>query len=262
MSPDGGQEGGANALLASLPKDPGLLDGVSISLAQLVRAARLKAEWLIPNLISWALGITLILIGMASLKYALTHGRTSPDEHPWGATAAFLGLGIGYLGTAGRPWSPSWVFLGIAWPAFFTWVALMPGETGSSAGGVILVGLLFGAVHLWIAARIWSFRDVRQPISAWKELRLLKERMWLRTLDPLAPIASLTLVGPHGSRGSSGHLARVEGGWVLLLGEMLIPLPEGDLGTERDEIRICLTGRCLSFTATPSPRTGSPLSIP
>lgn len=85
-------------------------------------------------------------------------------------------------------------------------------------------GIAFVIYHLYAMWIQIQRRDLRNPKGAISDLKSLKERMWLRSLEPHAPMISLRPVGPYGTWGLTAHLSKVPAGWVLMWGETAIPL--------------------------------------
>lgn len=99
------------------------------------------------------------------------------------------------------------------------------------------------------------YRDLTNPRRILSQLRLVKERMWLRSLESGAPIAALSVISPSSSSWPAAHLSRVDGGWFLLWGEEVCPLRAEEVDLVEDEgqtqLRIALKDRILLFRWPP-----------
>lgn len=247
------QGGGPAASLASLPVDATLLEGIPAPLPLLRRAFDFKATFRMTSILCWLFVAVMALIALSALPAALRSPDGSWDGHPWAfvAGAGAFAMAYGWIALRPNPWA--WTVVLLGWIALLVYLGIPPEEAHPTPKERLLPfqGALFVLFQGYLLSAQIHYRDLKNPSRILSQLRLVKERMWLRSLDPGAPIASLTIAAPSSAGWPSAHLSRVEQGWFLLWGEEVCPLLPEELDLVDDEgrsrLRITLKDRMFLF---------------
>jgi hypothetical protein len=205
------------------------------------------------TILAWCMGPVFLLVTLVALSSALSGATRSWDGHPWAFVFGSSAMGGLYLWSALRPSPWPWAILILGWIAVLIYLGLPPDDPEIPAKQrlVPFQGFLFVLLQGYFIAQQIHFRDLLNPRKALQQLKSLKERMWLRSLEPSAPILGLVSAQPRGTWFASAHLMKVEDGWLLLWGEAICSLfaDEVDLvqDEERTQLRITLKDRMLLF---------------